>query len=50
MMNERDIEFVKVGGLVNDIVKLVVVGDVFDVLDNCSKNIGAESSWRQFLD
>jgi hypothetical protein len=49
MMNEGDIKFVKVSSLVDEVVKLIVVGNIFYVLDNGSKDIGAESSWHQFL-
>ncbi len=48
-VNERSLQFVEIGSLVNEVVKLVVGGRILDMMEDCFQNVNAESSRRQFL-
>jgi hypothetical protein len=48
-VNEGSFQFVKIGGLMNEVVKFVFGSRILDVMKDCLQNVSAESPRSQFL-
>ncbi len=48
-VNEGSFQFVKVGGLMNEVVEFVISSHVLDVIDDYLQNVDAESTRSQLL-